>query len=184
MGSVFWVELPIASEEDKKHASSVHNQAIKAMSKKDLSARKKILLVEDNPANQAIVIQQLQYLKYEADVAANGEEGYQAWKSGDYGMILMDCNMPVMDGYEATKMIRRDEYGTDKHVPIIAFTANAYKEELHETVTAGMDDYLVKPVELETLQSKLNQWAQTKTLVNQSEDQEIQEKTTDRIYRE
>lgn len=176
VGSVFWVELPIASEEDKKHASSVHNQAIKAMSKKDLSARKKILLVEDNPANQAIVIQQLQYLKYEADVAANGEEGYQAWKSGDYGMILMDCNMPVMDGYEATKMIRRDEYGTDKHVPIIAFTANAYKEELHETVTAGMDDYLVKPVELETLQSKLNQWAQTKTLVNQSEDQEIQEK--------
>lgn len=117
-----------------------------------------ILLVEDNPANRSIVIEQMNFLGYRIDVAADGLEGLNSLQSKNYDLILMDCNMPKMDGYELTHRIRTSESSTSSHIPIIAFTANAFKEELQKCFKAGMDDYLVKPVELEILAEKITKW--------------------------
>lgn len=171
-GSTFWIELPVGKPQAVK--KTITQAALKeTLTEKQITARKKILLVEDNPANQAIVVQQLKYLKYEADVASNGKEGYELWKANDYGLVLMDCNMPIMDGYECTKLIRKEELGMEKRIPIIAFTANAYKEELQKCYDAGMDDYLIKPVELESMHEKLERWAQTQTQTQAREEPQI-----------
>ena len=86
----------------------------------------RILVVEDNPANQAIIAQQLTYLNYKVTIAGDGIEGYQKHKANHHDLILMDCNMPKMNGYQLTEKIRAEEKGLEQHIPIIAFTANAY----------------------------------------------------------
>lgn len=177
VGTTVWVELPIG----KEHA--VTKVAAKETLKQELTAeqivaRKKILLVEDNPANQAIMAQQLEYLNFKVDVASNGKEGYDFWKSQDYGLILMDCNMPIMNGYELTEKIRQEESGSEKRIPVIAFTANAYKEELNKCYDAGMDDYLVKPVELEILHEKLDKWSSVLDVAEKAQQATVKKETS------
>jgi PAS domain S-box-containing protein len=116
-----------------------------------------ILLAEDNVVNQKVACRILEKLGYRVDVAGDGQAAFEAWQSGRYHMILMDCQMPVMDGFETTRKIREHEVD-GKHVPIIALTAHAMKGADNECRAAGMDDYLSKPIDREQLQAALNRW--------------------------
>lgn len=116
-----------------------------------------ILVAEDNEINQKVILQQLMLLGQTADIANNGEEALQRWRSGDYGIVFADLHMPKMDGYELTLAIRAEETGS-AHVPIIAFTANALKGESERCMAIGMDDFLSKPVQLQSLKMMLEKW--------------------------
>ena len=116
-----------------------------------------ILLAEDNVVNQKVACRILEKLGYRVDVAADGQATFEAWQSGRYHAILMDCQMPVLDGYETTRKIREQE-GDGRRIPIIALTAHAMKGADNECRAAGMDDYLSKPIDKEQLQKILNRW--------------------------
>jgi hypothetical protein len=120
----------------------------------------RILLAEDNPVNQKVALRQLQSLGYKADVVANGQEVLDLLQQVRYDLILMDCQMPVMDGYEATRRLRQQERRSGHRTVVIAITANAMQEDRERCLQAGMDDYLSKPVLKEDLQRLLNHWSQ------------------------
>ncbi|MDS3859191.1 response regulator [Thermosynechococcaceae cyanobacterium BACA0444] len=120
----------------------------------------RILVAEDNVTNQKVALRQLKNLGYGADVVSNGLEAVLAWETVGYDLIFMDCQMPEMDGFEATRQIRAKEQRTATHVPIIALTANAMPEDRQRCYGAGMDDYLSKPVRKQDLAAKLQQWGQ------------------------
>jgi signal transduction histidine kinase/DNA-binding response OmpR family regulator len=105
----------------------------------------KILLIEDVAVNQLIATRILQKMGFEITLASNGAEGLEKWRNEKFDLILMDVEMPVMDGMEATRIIRREEEGTTNHIPIIAMTAHAMRGDAEKCLTAGMDDYLAKP---------------------------------------
>ncbi|HEY0803201.1 MAG TPA: response regulator [Steroidobacteraceae bacterium] len=116
-----------------------------------------ILLAEDNVVNQKVACRILEKLGFRVDVAVDGQAAFEAWQSGRYDLILMDCQMPVMDGYETTRKIRELEAG-GQHILIIALTADAMKGADNECRTAGMDDYLSKPIDREQLRKSLIRW--------------------------
>jgi signal transduction histidine kinase/CheY-like chemotaxis protein/CHASE3 domain sensor protein/HPt (histidine-containing phosphotransfer) domain-containing protein len=117
------------------------------------------LLVDDHPTNRSLLVRQLNRLGYAAESAVNGLEALQKWKSGRFGIVITDCNMPEMSGYELARSIRAFEATNGgKRTPIIACTANALGGEAETCFAAGMDDYLAKPVELNDLARKLDQW--------------------------
>jgi two-component system sensor histidine kinase/response regulator len=118
----------------------------------------RILLAEDNPVNQKVACRAVEKLGYKVDVANNGRAAVEAWASGRYDLVLMDCQMPVMDGYAATRLIRAREAGGDKHTPVVALTAHAIKGADDECFEAGMDDYLTKPIDREVLRQCLERW--------------------------
>ncbi len=119
-----------------------------------------ILVAEDNEINQIVLSNQLDILGYPHDIAANGRDALTKWKSGLYDLVLTDCHMPLMDGFELTSAIRKLETEQDaSHTPIIAITANALAGEAEKCINMGMDGYLAKPVELNELKKKLGQFA-------------------------
>ena len=117
----------------------------------------RILLAEDNSINQKVALRQLQNLGYSAEVAANGEEVLQSLETSDFDLVLMDCQMPVMDGYVATEKIRQRETG-DRRIAIIAMTASALEEDRARCLAVGMDDFLTKPVRQQELAAVLQRW--------------------------
>ena len=120
-----------------------------------------ILLVEDNSINQRLGLLQLKKLGYQAEAVSSGHEAITAIAQGHYALVLMDCQMPEMDGYEATGHIRQMESTTGNHIPIIALTANAMPSDRQACLAAGMDDYLSKPVRMEELRAMLERWSTT-----------------------
>ena len=127
-------------------------------SKEDDISHLKILLVEDTPVNQKVMLNQLKILGIESDCVANGQEALDRLERQDYDIILMDCLMPVLDGYETTQELRRRE-GDLQHAIVIALTANALKGEREKCLAAGMDDYISKPIEIARLASVLKSWS-------------------------
>ncbi|HKY38586.1 MAG TPA: response regulator [Polyangiaceae bacterium] len=124
---------------------------------------KRVLVVDDNEINQFVAVEQLEQLGYRADVAGNGLEAFEKVKRGGYAAVLMDCQMPVMDGYTATGEIRRweAEQGDGRHVPVIALTAHALQGERERVLNAGMDDYLSKPCRPSALEKLLRLYTQS-----------------------
>nr|WP_280174771.1 ATP-binding protein [Azospirillum oryzae] len=141
-----------------------------------------ILVAEDHPTNQQVVLRQLRRLGYAAELTADGEQALAAWRRGRHRLVITDCHMPVMDGYELARRIRAEEDGQreggqreggqreggqredgqreggQRHTPIVAMTANALSGEMERCLAAGMDDYLAKPVTLAQLARVLARW--------------------------
>ncbi|MBT8159906.1 response regulator [Arthrobacter sp. GN70] len=116
-----------------------------------------ILVVEDNEVNQLVARSMVAKLGYEVDVVSDGSEAVAATAATRYAAVLMDCHMPVMDGFEATKAIRARQNG-GKRLPVIAMTAGALDEDRERCLAAGMDDYLTKPVDMDRLEKVLDRW--------------------------
>jgi len=126
--------------------------------------KRRVLVAEDNRTNQIVAAGMLTISGYDHELAANGLEAIEAIRQDRFDLILMDCSMPEMDGYEATTNIRAFEKPLGRHTPIIAMTANAQPGDAEKCYAAGMDDYLAKPILLADLQHKLEYWvAQTAT---------------------
>lgn len=154
-GCTFWIELP------KSKALDLFNQQDDAERKRCCHRQEPVLpllLVEDNVVNQMVVADMLDMLGYTVDIANNGRKAVQAVAEKQYGAVLMDCNIPEVDGYEATKMIRQMEAETRRHTPIIAVTACVMEGARERCLAAGMDDYLSKPIEFIRLKSLLELW--------------------------
>ncbi len=124
--------------------------------KRDLNGR--VLLVEDNPVNQRVAIKVLEIMGLTCVGAANGQIALETMREQEFDLIFMDCQMPVLDGYEATGQIRQMEQDRDRRTPIIAMTANAMAGDRQKCLDAGMDDYLSKPLNRKLLHKMLSQW--------------------------
>ena len=124
---------------------------------KPIAGGARILLVEDNPVNQAVALGMLNLLGCKVVVADHGQAAVERLADEDFDLVLMDCQMPVMDGFEATAEIRRRQ-GNDARIPIVALTASALDGDRERCLNAGMDDYLSKPFTVESLQSMLKRW--------------------------
>ena len=117
-----------------------------------------ILVAEDNVTNQDVILRQIAVLGYAADVAGDGQEAMKALRTKTYALLLTDCHMPNMDGYELAKTIRKSEKKGGARMPIVAITAAALRAEVDRCFEAGMDDYLPKPLEIAKLKNTLRNW--------------------------
>lgn len=140
--------------------SSSHNRIEKVVENTSQNPLK-ILLVEDNAINQKVAVGLLKKLGWEVDIANNGQEALNALSVNEYALVFMDCQMPIMDGYEATRQIRNGIAGVlNQRVNIIAMTANALKGDRELCMECGMDDYLSKPITKNAVEAILNRWIQ------------------------
>ncbi len=139
-------------------ASAAHaNPAAQIEADAQTNRRQRVLLVEDNPINQLVALTMLRRLGYEANAVGNGLEALESLGQIPYDLVLMDCQMPEMDGFEATRQWRKRETGS-RRLPIIALTAGAMEGDQQRCLEAGMDDYLAKPITLEQLSEKLSRF--------------------------
>jgi two-component system sensor histidine kinase/response regulator len=154
--------LPLARTASQKPRDT---RSVRAMTQVTPEMRKsiRVLLAEDNFLNRKLTMSQLEKLGYVADSVGNGNEVLEALKRVEYDVILMDCQMPVVDGYSATIEIRRAEWGSSKHVRIVAMTANALEGDREKCLAAGMDDYLSKPTRHDDLDQALQRVFTSKT---------------------
>jgi CheY-like chemotaxis protein/HPt (histidine-containing phosphotransfer) domain-containing protein len=153
-GSTFWFVLPMLE------VSTGSACAGKPVTDAHWAARRfrgKVLLVEDNAVNQKVAQRFLERLGCEVALAENGEQCLRAWENGRFDVVLMDIQMPVMDGYTATRLIREKEC-IDRRTPIVALTANAMTGQLERCLSAGMDGLLTKPIAIEKLREVLDRY--------------------------
>ena len=143
-GSTFWFEVPLEQGLvlDPKNMSRTSTDSI---------AGKRILVAEDNSVNQLVIKKMLSAIGVEFKVCENGQSAIDFVGDEEFDLVLMDCEMPVMNGYDATRAIRRQEERSSKHIPIIALTANVMKEQQELCMHSGMDDHLAKPLKKENL---------------------------------
>lgn len=122
----------------------------------------RVLLAEDNPVNRKIAVAMLERIGCSVDVVGDGEAAVNQIRTASYDLVLMDCQMPVLDGFDATRAIREQERETGAgRIPIIALTASALTGDREACLAAGMDDYIAKPFRLEHLQRVVNTWVNT-----------------------
>jgi CheY-like chemotaxis protein len=122
-----------------------------------LGSGRRVLLAEDNEINQRITLRLLKKLGVDADAVVNGRQAVEAVQKKKYSLVLMDCQMPEMDGFEATAAIRHQE-GKQRHTHICALTANAMEGDRERCLSAGMDDYLTKPISVDKLRAAVDRW--------------------------
>jgi PAS domain S-box-containing protein len=158
-GSIFWFEIPLAAAAPDPVLERLPAPLREptAQSGRTAAPGGRVLVVDDHKINQLVATAMLEQLGYRVDVANGGAEALQAVQSARYDVIFMDCLMPIMDGYEATDSIRRLE-GHERHTPIIALTASAMNGDRQRCLTAGMDDYLSKPIRPAALIEALARW--------------------------
>jgi CheY-like chemotaxis protein len=152
-GSVFTLEIPLAL-----HQQTQPPLAPRAQPRNSDGEGRNVLLVEDNPVNQTVIEAMLRSLGFKVSVVADGAQAVRSAESLIFEAILMDCRLPVIDGYEATRQIRKLPGCTD--LPIIALTANALQGDREACLSAGMNDYLAKPFKRTDLQQILQRWVQ------------------------
>jgi CheY-like chemotaxis protein len=150
-GSTFWFELPFAR--GGKQASSAEFMAAAPRSARAL----RLLVVEDDDANRQVASLLLRQLGHDVAIAPNGVEALRLLAAGNFDAVLMDCQMPVMDGYEATQRIRTGQAGANTKIPIVALTAYARTEDRTRCLAAGMNAYVSKPLRLPELAATLAQ---------------------------
>jgi len=124
----------------------------------DWRAGQRILVAEDNRVNQKMASMLLDKAGWEHEIAEDGGRAVELYEEKDFDLVLMDCQMPGTDGYEATRIIRERERETGGHVPIVAFTANVLEGDRENCLSVGMDDYVAKPVTAATLIGALDRW--------------------------
>jgi signal transduction histidine kinase/ActR/RegA family two-component response regulator len=160
-GSVFWFVLPVragAGIGTKENEAKPRVEVTKAETEPaEERPGASILLVEDNPVNQRIATQMVEKAGHRVTVAMEGDSALVAWEKQRFDAVLMDCQMPGMDGFQTTAEIRRRE-GGGRHTPIIALTASVMKGERERCLAAGMDDFLSKPIDLAELHRALGSW--------------------------
>ncbi len=155
-GSTFCIELASARSNtgNDMHDDMPNPDSKPHTDNNDSIHEQKILIVEDNPSNLKLISSQLNVLGYKADLAVNGREALQMTATNEYALVITDCNMPVMDGYELTTEIRKN----NSRIPVIALTADAFPEREQECLSAGMNARMVKPVSLTQLGNMLQTW--------------------------
>lgn len=155
-GCCFWIELPYT-----RKAESVE-QELEQVSAPEHTVRgsgsSKVLLVEDNLVNCEVAVDMLSEMGYQVDVVNDGIQAVEVYDADRYNLILMDCEMPVMDGFTATMKIREDEGSSLHQVPIIALTAHAITGARDKCIASGMDDFLSKPFTMRSLQEMMSKW--------------------------
>ena len=154
-GSTFWVELELPVVADAGASYSQRGAAHVALP--EWSTPPRVLVAEDNAVNQFVVVRVLERCGCDADVVSDGKQALEALAERSYDAVLMDCEMPVLDGYQTTIELRRREDGA-RHTPVIAMTAHAMEGAAEECRQAGMDDYLSKPLRREQLETALARW--------------------------
>ncbi len=117
-----------------------------------------VLVAEDSTAMHEVLINQFEQLGIGVTIVSDGAQAVAAVENGEFDLVFMDCQMPNVDGFEATRLIRRAEKRGARHVPVIAMTANAFKEDRDACLAAGMDDYLSKPVRLKSIAEMIHKW--------------------------
>jgi PAS domain S-box-containing protein len=157
VGSTFFFSIPLAlaDTESAPPAQIEHEPAVRPNNA--WTGTPRLLVVEDSTVNQLVAVSTLERMGCECDVASDGREALEALANRTYDAVMMDCQMPVMDGYEATAELRRRE-GSERHTPVIAMTAHAMKGDAERCLAAGMDDYVAKPMRRELLLEALARW--------------------------
>ncbi len=156
-GSRFWFEVPLLLLQESAPERMDAQQVDPAESSPTLHGVR-VLLVEDNPVNQKVAIRLLQKLGCVVELAEDGRQALDKLENASYDIVLMDMQMPVMDGLTATRLLRQAEQQTGRHQIVIALTANAMQSDRDQCLAAGMDDYMSKPLTLDVLQSTLHRW--------------------------
>jgi signal transduction histidine kinase/AmiR/NasT family two-component response regulator len=162
-GSEFWFTVPLARASGERPAFAPRSLASNERPGRERRANHRpdtfrVLVVEDNPVNAKLAARMVQKDGYRSEVAADGREALHLLRDIPFDIVLMDCHMPVMDGFEATRRIRALESGGDQRLPIVALTANVMQGFDEECLEAGMDDYVTKPVSAETLLATVENW--------------------------
>jgi signal transduction histidine kinase/CheY-like chemotaxis protein len=151
-GSTFWFSLPFRKQ------GALMPEILKLPGAGFDGHAARVLVVEDNATLQMLVGKQLEGLGLQSDIVSTGEEALDIMLKERYELVLMDCHLPHMDGFEATKLIREREGATGMHIPIVAMTAGAMKGDPEKCLAVGMDDYLAKPYTLDQLREKMQRW--------------------------
>ncbi len=160
-GSIFWFTLPLEVAQTTEVTTVQKADTSPPLTNTVESFQVKILVVEDYADNRDLLLFMLDALGYQADCVNNGREALDKLAQQQYDVVLMDCQMPELDGYQATKAIRQREYFENRTI-IIGLTANAMSGDRQKCLDAGMDDYLSKPIDLNKLTSVLQKWLKSK----------------------
>lgn len=153
-GSTFWFRIPLPAA---RPAAAAQNESVRRSEPTGRTCFYPVLVVEDNAVNRKVATALIQKLGYAVEAVTNGQEAVDRVTAAPFSLVLMDCQMPVMDGFEATRLIR--QMPTRRKLPIVALTARAMKEDEQHCLDAGMDGYLSKPIDLKALSTALTRWA-------------------------
>jgi CheY-like chemotaxis protein len=151
-GSTFTASLPLSLSDAR------HSMPAPAEQDRRATYCGRVLLVEDNPDNQNIAREMLRMLGIQVELANDGQQALACLEQSPYDVVFMDCHMPNMNGFDATREIRRREQDNGKHIPIVALTASVLPEERDRCMEVGMDDYVAKPFSRKDLQQVLDRW--------------------------
>ena len=163
-GSCFWFELPLPVAQSLSDAPPESNFNPAEPRQELAENRLEILVAEDNLINRKVLVHMLKRNNFQVDVAGDGEEAIRAAREKKYDLILMDCQMPGVDGFEASRLIRAQR-GLNSQTPIIAVTANAFADDRSRCLEAGMNDHISKPISREQLEASITRWTAVPSLI-------------------